>query len=98
MVAKTDHVVARNLSAVDAAYDRRWRGQGRAVPAGSGLTAPRRWDLDRSANRPASSFLGNSVSFSSARTLLHGPLRDQTHREFVYGLFQFHERSQQFIG
>jgi len=45
------------------------------------------WDLDRSANRPASSFLGNAVSFSSARTLLHGPLRDQTHREPVYRFF-----------
>jgi hypothetical protein len=40
----------------------------------------------------------NAVSFSSERIFLHGHLQDQTHRELVYRRFQFHERSQHFIG
>jgi hypothetical protein len=39
----------------------------------------------------------NAFRFSSARTFLRGPLRDQTHGEFVYRPFQFHKRSQLFI-
>jgi hypothetical protein len=39
----------------------------------------------------------NAVSFSSVRTLLRGPLRDQTHRELVYRPFQFQKRRQLFI-
>jgi len=39
----------------------------------------------------------NAVSFSSVRTLLRGPLRNQTHRELVYRPLQFQKRSQLFI-
>jgi hypothetical protein len=40
----------------------------------------------------------NAVSFSSTRTFLHEPSRDQTHCELVYRPFQFQKRRQYFVG
>ena len=48
--------------------------------------------------RIADSNSTNAVNFSSARTFLRGLSHNQTHRELVYRRFQFHKRSQLFIG
>jgi hypothetical protein len=48
-------------------------------------------------SRIADSTSTNAASFSWARTLLRGPLRNQTHRELVYRPLQLYKRSQLLI-